>query len=252
VSAYVQHQWGLPGPTQEGSGGRTPGYHMSIPAVSEYTTSSISWRGRLNRASFDASYVQRLAAGDTETERHFYTYFRPPLLLVARARLYYQWQVEDAVQETFRRVLQKLRHQGGVSSPEAFGAFVHATCKNCIFEIRRDKSAAHTPMEEAPDPADKEPGAEEDLITEERKQRIRLVLDSLADRDQVILRALFYEDRDRDEVSEAFGVTREHLRLLLHRALTRFRKAYLESQAASAAGRAASTGGGRVEPLNRW
>ncbi len=190
----------------------------------------------MNRVSFDANYVQRLAAGDAETERHFYTYFRPPLLLVARARLYSQWQVEDAVQETFRRVLNKLRHQGGVSNPQAFGAFVHKTCKNCIFEIRRDRSSAHAPLEEAPDPADTEPGPEEDLITGERKQRIRLVLDSLEERDRKILQALFYEDRDRDEVSKMFGVTREHLRLVLHRALTRFRKAYLETQVASAGG----------------
>ena len=39
------------------------------------------------RAQFDRSYVDRLAAGDAETERHFERYFRDRLAAKLRLRL---------------------------------------------------------------------------------------------------------------------------------------------------------------------
>ena len=62
------------------------------------------------RFEFDAAYVDRLTAGDEETERHFTGYFGDLLTLKLRARLRSPALVEDAKQETFLRVHQNLRH----------------------------------------------------------------------------------------------------------------------------------------------
>jgi RNA polymerase sigma-70 factor (ECF subfamily) len=77
------------------------------------------------RHEFDRAYVDRLAAGDPETERHFTQYFGELLSIKLRSRLRSPALIEDAKQETFLRVLNTLRQMGGIQSPGGFGAFVN-------------------------------------------------------------------------------------------------------------------------------
>jgi RNA polymerase sigma-70 factor (ECF subfamily) len=74
---------------------------------------------------------------------------------------------------------------------------------------------------------------------------VRVVLDELPDTDGTLLREVFLEERDRDEVCKRHGVSRNYLRVLLHRAKQRFRELYEESiarQARSLRGRLATDG----------
>jgi len=57
----------------------------------------------VNFVTFDASYVNKLRAGDAPTEQHFVTYFSELILLKLRPRLRNQEQIEDVKQETFSR-----------------------------------------------------------------------------------------------------------------------------------------------------
>ena len=75
--------------------------------------------------SFDAAYLERLAAGDPATERHFSEYFSELILIKLRARQYTRNVIEDIRQETFLRVLQALRRKG-IREPERIGAFVNS------------------------------------------------------------------------------------------------------------------------------
>ena len=54
---------------------------------------------------------------------------------------------------------------------------------------------------------------------------------SLPERDRTILRAVFLEEREKDEVCREIGVTRDYIRVLLHRAKQSFREAYIEQTA---------------------
>jgi DNA-directed RNA polymerase specialized sigma24 family protein len=65
----------------------------------------------------------------------------------------------------------------------------------------------------------------------ETRARTMRVLASLPARDTEILRAVFIEAEDKDSVASRFGVDREYLRILLHRAIIKFRDAYLEHDA---------------------
>jgi RNA polymerase sigma-70 factor, ECF subfamily len=47
-------------------------------------------------------------------------------------------------------------------------------------------------------------------------------------RDRSLLKAVFLDERDRDEVCREFGVDREYLRVLLHRAKQDFKIEYLK------------------------
>lgn len=180
---------------------------------------------------FDSAYYDRLRAGDPETERHFIAYFAPLLLSKLRRRIRSQSLTEEIRQETFLRSFRAIRSGEALRRPEQLGAFVHGICENTIREyLRSDKRTE--PMS---DDADHRPGAspnpEQQMITRERKSLVRATLERLPSRDQKVLRALFLEDKDKDEVCRELGVERGHLRVLLHRAKIQFRNLLGEKEA---------------------
>jgi hypothetical protein len=73
------------------------------------------------RHEFNRAYLDRLAAGDPEIERHFTKYFGELLSIKLRSRLRSPALIEDAKQETFLRVLNTLRQKGGIQSPGGVG-----------------------------------------------------------------------------------------------------------------------------------
>jgi len=52
--------------------------------------------------------------------------------------------------------------------------------------------------------------------------------DDLDPRDRSLLQAVFLEERDRDEVCREFGVDRDYLRVMLHRAKQEFKSEYVK------------------------
>jgi RNA polymerase sigma-70 factor (ECF subfamily) len=179
--------------------------------------------------SFDADYVRRLTEGDADTEQHFHGYFGRLLLIKLRHRLRLPQEVLDARQETLMRVLVTLRQKRTLEHPERLGAFVNAVCNNVLLEMGR--SARRTvPLNDtvesdgwAPVAAD---NPEASFVTARQQAKVREVLSLLPQRDQALLRDVFLNEEDKDVVCQKFGVDREYLRVLLHRAKARFREAY--------------------------
>ena len=60
------------------------------------------------------------------------------------------------------------------------------------------------------------------------KEKVRAILTRLSERDRSLLKAVFLDERDRDEVCREFGVEREYLRVLLHRAKQEFKVEYVK------------------------
>lgn len=183
--------------------------------------------------AFDAAYVDKLIAGDQQTEIHFVEYFSP--LLHAKLRFHLRsWQdVQDFQQEVFLRVLRTLREGDGLRQPERLGAFVNSVCSNILFEHFRQKSRLVQFEEDAPEPRDPRTDLERDLVAEETRQRVRDMIDELAPRDRSILRAAVLEERQPDSLCREFGVSKGHLRVLLHRARERFRRLTCAREAVS-------------------
>ena len=174
--------------------------------------------------SFDADYLQRLAAGDPAIERHFSLYFGDLLSLKLRVRIRSAQLIEDIRQETLLRVIQIVRKRG-VEHPERFGAFVSAVCNNVLMEQVRAESR-HESSENEREPADEAIDLNAPLVNQQRMRQVATVLDELPDKDRELLRLFFLEDRDRAELCSRFGVTEEYFRVLLHRAKSRFRSMY--------------------------
>lgn len=188
-------------------------------------------RSRMLFYRFDASYCQRLRDGDAETGEHFVLYFAPLLLAKLRRRVRSSTLIEEIRQETFLRTFRALRSDRGLRQPEQLGAFVHAICDNTMRELLRWDGRTLPLAEDADHRPGDAPTPENEFITGERKRMVRATLEQLPARDQKILRAVFFEERDKEEVCRELEVDRTHLRVLLHRAKAHFRSIFVAKDA---------------------
>lgn len=177
--------------------------------------------------TFDSAYVQRLANGDADTERHFVAYFGELLGLKLRHRVRYPEQAEELRQEVFLRAFRLIRRPGGIRIPERLGPLVNSICDNVLLEFRRAGGRDPNQLEENWDRRDDSAGVETELLSAESSQAVRHVLETLPEREQLLLRAVYFDAAERDAVCRRFGVEREYLRVLLHRARLMFKERYL-------------------------
>lgn len=178
---------------------------------------------------FDQEYVRRLIAGDREVENHFTVHFGHLILIALRNRPGCERWVDDVRQETFRRVLSKLRSAGGLHHAERLGAFVRRVCLNVLAEYLREEQRDGS-TGNVPDTIDNREDLEEELINSERKRLVEKILAKLTPIDRDALRMVFLEERDRSEVCRILGIDREHLRVILHRARSRFKERLARSR----------------------
>jgi RNA polymerase sigma-70 factor (ECF subfamily) len=180
--------------------------------------------------AFDSLYLEQLRAGDFRTQEHFVSYFSELIRLKLGKRLHSRPEIEDARQETFTRVLSALHRDDGVRQPERLGAFVNSVCNNVLLEHYRSASQeAPSAEEEAainiPDPA---LSAIDIIANREMQRKVRHILDELPEKDRRLIKEIFLDERDKDEVCRDLGVDREYLRVLLHRAKKSFKSLYLK------------------------
>jgi RNA polymerase sigma-70 factor (ECF subfamily) len=179
--------------------------------------------------AFDAGYVENLCAGDRRTQEHFVGYFSELLQIKLRSRLQSLHAIEDVRQETFARVLTVLRRDGGLRQPERLGAFVNTVCNHVLFEHYRSSGGSESlDVEGRPELPAKGADALDIVAASQIKDKVRKILLGLPPRDRLLLKAVFLDERDRDEVCRQFGVDRDYLRVLLHRAKQEFKTEYVK------------------------
>lgn len=176
--------------------------------------------------SFDQAYINRLREGDYRAQEHFGAYFGALIQIKLRSRLKSPEAIEDVRQETFARFFVALR-DGKILQPERLGPFVNSICNNVLFEHYRSgghqTSLEDENQQELPSQAIDLLGA---LTAKETEKKVREILEQLPERDRRLLREVFIEERDKDDVCRDFGVDRGYLRVLLHRAKQAFKSLY--------------------------
>ena len=126
------------------------------------------------------------------------------------------------------RVFSVLR-KGGLRQPERLGAFVNTVCSRVLSEHYRSNSGGKSlNVEGRPELPDKSASALEIVVALQVKDKVREILLDLTPRDRSLLKAVFLDERDRDEVCREFGVERDYLRVLLHRAKQEFKTEYVK------------------------
>jgi len=173
---------------------------------------------------FDDDYLERLRADEYRTQKHFVGYFSKLLLIKLKPRLRSRQDVEDVQQIIFARFFQNLRKENGIRDAKCLGSYVNSICNNVLLEHyrRRVPEQIDDPIANTiPDPGK---NAEQIVVDEETKRIVQEILESLPERDQRILREVFLEERDKDEVCKDYGVSRSYLRVLVLRAKDKFRE----------------------------
>jgi RNA polymerase sigma-70 factor (ECF subfamily) len=178
--------------------------------------------------AFDASYVEKLRAGDAHIEGHFVNYFSELIRLKLRSRLNSKEAIEDVRQETFMRVLTLLRGKGGLRQPDRLGPFVNSVCNHVLFEHYRSQKRTEVTIDDEVEAtiARREPSALSLLEAKDTERVVRQILNQL-------LQSVLLEERNKDEVCAEVGITREYLRVLLHRAKQSFKSCYTSRFGAS-------------------
>ena len=180
--------------------------------------------------SFDAAYLGRLRDRDPRTEQHFVAYFSALIQIKLRSKLPSREAIDDARQETFARFFVALR-EDKIVRPECLGSYVNSTCNYVLMEQYRT-GGRETPLDDG-DETPKELTAPSVSIlaileSKQLKERVEEILKKLPERDRRLLREVFLEERDKDDVCRDFGVDREYLRVLLLRAKEKFKTLYLK------------------------
>lgn len=178
--------------------------------------------------AFDAGYLERLQRGDVHTEQHFAAYFGQLIKLKLRSRLSSTEAVEDVRQETFVRVLTLVR-ANQIREPERLGALVNSVCNNVLLEYYRAKTRSTSSIDELPESSFVAAetigvGAE----SREAQLLVRKILSDLPDRDRRLLQLVLLDERDKDAVCAELDLTRDYLRVLIHRAKQSFKSQYIK------------------------
>ena len=130
--------------------------------------------------------------------------------------------VDDLVQESLARFIRAEQRQQ-IRNTEEFGAFLNGVCRNVILEYRRRMKREPALDPDTPIP---ERGVRPDADILEMRDAIDNGLRELADRDRTILRALYLEGKEKDEICREWNMSDAQFRVVLFRAKERFRRAY--------------------------
>ena len=179
--------------------------------------------------AFDAAYLERLRSGDARTEEHFVSYFGELIQLKLRSRLSSREAIEDVRQETFVRVLGLVRSPNGLREPDRLGAFVNSVCNHVLLEHYRSRHKTESFLDSDAEATlvNHDPSALSLLETKDAQRIVHQILKELTDRDRRLLQSVLLEERDKDEVCNELGITRDYLRVLVHRAKQSFKSFYI-------------------------
>lgn len=130
--------------------------------------------------------------------------------------------VDDLVQETLVRFFRAEQRQL-IRNTEEFGAFLNGVCRNVILEYRRRIKREPNIDPDLPIP---DAGVRPDAEIFEMRDAIDNGLQELAERDRAILRSLYLEGREKEDICREWGMTDAQFRVVLFRAKERFRRAY--------------------------
>jgi RNA polymerase sigma-70 factor, ECF subfamily len=130
--------------------------------------------------------------------------------------------VDDLVQESLVRFF-RAEQRNTIRNTEESGAFINGVCRNVILEYRRRMRREPLADPDIPIP---DAGVRPDAEILEMRDAIDSGLAELAERDRTILRALYLDGKEKDEICREWGMTDAQFRVVLFRAKERFRRAY--------------------------
>jgi len=183
----------------------------------------------------DGYLIERLRTGDDTAFEELVDHHTAPLLAVTRRILHDEEEARDAVQETF---VAAFRGIGAFQSESRVGTWLHRIAVNCaLMKLRsRERRHAHARIAENAQDVDAllphfqpdghqdhssvswSESAEEILQREQSCALVRQCIDQLPEPYRVVLVLRDIEQLPADVVAEQLQITRDNLKVKLHRA----------------------------------
>lgn len=182
----------------------------------------------------EPGFLAGIQHGEAESEGALYEKYSARVYYLALRDAKSPQDAEDVRAETFLRVFQAIRNQQ-VRSAEALPAFILGVARNVIRELyaRRRQMGDAVPAEEAELTI---PSHERFFLDREVQGSIRRTIERLRPREQRVLRMLFYDELETEEVARRVAIAPERVRLVKSRALKHFREIHHRLTAASKKG----------------
>lgn len=176
----------------------------------------------MDQLNFDAAYLVRLRDRHPGTLDHFCDYFHTRIRSYAVHNLP-GGMANDFVQDVFVAVLTRV-DAGEPQDPGKLPAYVYGVAR--MLTLQGYRSLSKTRVAEI-DPAlfpDLQDRADIRMIRELNAGLVRRLIGKLSARDRDAIDRVFFRDQDRPTAAREMGITQEGLRVILCRALKRFRR----------------------------
>lgn len=175
----------------------------------------------MDNFEFDTEYLVRLRDRDPGTLAHFCEFFHLPIRNHIRHKFPYD-SGDDLVQDVFVAALKRI-DAGEPQDPTKLPGYVFGISNRLILQgyraIRKDEPVDVDPSL-LPDVKDR---ADVQVIKALDQLMVRRLVLKLSSRDRDVINRLFFLQQDRATAARELGVSQVNLRLLLCRALKRFR-----------------------------
>ena len=178
--------------------------------------------------SLDDNYLRALRNRDPEAENHLVWSFACQIKRSMRKRLRSFEMAEDATQETLLRVLLYFRAGKTLRVASSLPGFVRAVSTYVSLEMLRGNGAAVP--DQLSEPVDSAADPENAALSAERKYILQRALCELDRGDALLLRRIFLEDVERDQLCREMKVSHDYLRVMVHRAKRRLQCAVLSDK----------------------
>jgi RNA polymerase sigma-70 factor (ECF subfamily) len=179
-----------------------------------------------DEATIAADLVRRIAAGDTAAEGQLVARYRRGLLYLLHRLGALPDLADDVQQETFRIVIERLRHEG-LADPGGLAPFLRGTARNLLLAERRKTARRRTwgdtgELAEAVAPA---PSQLQSVLLDEEAEMVRRLIGELpTDRDRQLLLRFYVGEEDKDSICADLGLESLHFNRVLFRARQRFKE----------------------------
>jgi len=148
---------------------------------------------------------------------------------------------DDLQQETFRIVIERLRH-GGLADPAGLAPFLRGTARNLLIAERRKTARRRTwgDTGELAQVVASAPSPLQSVLVDEEAEMVRRLIGELpTDRDRQLLMRFYVGEEDKESICADLGLDSLHFNRVLFRARQRFKELLERSQQRQAPARPA-------------
>lgn len=173
--------------------------------------------------------VNRIIAGDADAEAEVVRMYQKGVAMIIRRTLRGASAGEDVSQDTFRKVLEKIR-RGELREAERLSGFVRSVARNSAIEyIRRARKHGNqegdNSAERIQDPT---PNQLDKILSDEKAQAVHRIIKELKlERDRELLRRYYIDEEDKDTICASLSITRAQFNNVISRAKARFKDLYV-------------------------